>query len=263
MTRETVHTLIVSDVHLGTPLSRARNLVSFLTGTSFKRLILLGDIFDDSSFTKLTKDHWDLINHIVRLQAEEGKEIVWIRGNHDGHMSKTISELIGVTMVESFSWRFGGKKYLAIHGDQFDRFPLNISIFSKITSAAYSGIGYLKLGESPLMLLFKSFRTTWMRLSKLVSERAAGYAFKEEVDIIFCGHTHVPYKKVFERNGKYVTYYNTGCWTTSPSTYITLTGHDIKIGIYPLHFGRVGVGENHKELEQRVRRKVARMVRTH
>lgn len=259
MTRETVHTLIISDVHLGTPLSRARNLVTFLTGTSFKRLILLGDIFDDCNFTKLTKDHWDLINYIVGLQSEQGKEIIWIRGNHDGQMSRTISELLGVTIAESFSWRFGGKKYLAIHGDQFDRFPLSNSLFNKFVSLIYVGISYSGLGQSRIMSVFKSFRTTWMRFSKLVAERAAVHAFKEDVDIIFCGHTHVPYKKVFQKNGKSVIYYNTGCWTTSPSTYITLTGHDIKIGIYPLHFGRV----TGRDLEKRVQRKVARIVRTH
>lgn len=259
MTRETVHTLIISDVHLGTPLSRARNLVNFMAGTTFKRLILLGDIFDDNSFTKLTKDHWDLINHIVKLQTEEGKEIIWIRGNHDGHMSKTISALIGVSICESFSWRFGGKKFLAIHGDQFDRFPLKNSLLSKAASVMYSGIEYFGLGESPITVVFKSFRTTWMRFSKLVSERAAAYAFKENVDVIFCGHTHVPYKKVFEKNGKQVTYYNTGCWTTSPSTYITLTGHDIKIGIYPILIGR----GTSRQQEQRARRKAARLVKTH
>ena len=44
-----VDTLIVSDVHLGTDLSRPDALLAVLKSYTFRRLILLGDIFDISS----------------------------------------------------------------------------------------------------------------------------------------------------------------------------------------------------------------------
>ncbi|MFN5876361.1 MAG: hypothetical protein ACK45E_08790, partial [Ignavibacteria bacterium] len=41
-----VDTLIVSDIHLGSDVSRAKPLVQLLRTHTFKRLILNGDVFD-------------------------------------------------------------------------------------------------------------------------------------------------------------------------------------------------------------------------
>ena len=40
-------TLILSDVHLGADMSRARDALRVLQQNSYRRLILLGDIFAD------------------------------------------------------------------------------------------------------------------------------------------------------------------------------------------------------------------------
>jgi len=49
-------TLILSDVHLGSELSRAREALDLLKSTSFRRLILLGDIFNDLKEKKEKKN---------------------------------------------------------------------------------------------------------------------------------------------------------------------------------------------------------------
>ena len=46
-------TLILSDVHLGSEVSHARQAVRMLEGQAFRRLILLGDIFSDLNFRRL------------------------------------------------------------------------------------------------------------------------------------------------------------------------------------------------------------------
>src|SRR5579863_1170005 len=51
-------TLILSDVHLGADTSRAREATCVLKENRFRRLILLGDIFADLNFRRLTKEHW-------------------------------------------------------------------------------------------------------------------------------------------------------------------------------------------------------------
>ena len=43
-------TLLLSDVHLGSDISRARDALAVLDSCSYRRLILLGDIFSDLNF---------------------------------------------------------------------------------------------------------------------------------------------------------------------------------------------------------------------
>jgi metallophosphoesterase superfamily enzyme len=52
------NTLILSDLHLGADTSRAREATRVLKQSRFARLILLGDIFADLNFARLTKEHW-------------------------------------------------------------------------------------------------------------------------------------------------------------------------------------------------------------
>jgi len=85
-------TLILSDLHLGSELSRARDARNLLENLSFKRLILLGDIFSDLNFRRLNKDHWKFLGCIRKLSnPKRGVEVVWVEGNHDRDGVRTIS----------------------------------------------------------------------------------------------------------------------------------------------------------------------------
>ena len=64
-----VDTLILSDVHLGAEVSRARDAVQMLRQQCFRRLILLGDIFADLNFGRLKKEHWQFLSFIRKLSA--------------------------------------------------------------------------------------------------------------------------------------------------------------------------------------------------
>jgi len=48
-------TIILSDLHLGSEVSRASEAMRMLKTASFNRLILLGDIFSDLNFRRLKK----------------------------------------------------------------------------------------------------------------------------------------------------------------------------------------------------------------
>src|SRR5271163_2984267 len=72
-------TLIVSDVHLGSAVSLAAALTHLLKHSKFKRLILLGDIFQDLDFSRLTSEHWKLISYIRKLSnPKRNIEVVWV-----------------------------------------------------------------------------------------------------------------------------------------------------------------------------------------
>ena len=57
-----IDTIIVSDIHLGSPISQAKKLTELLQNMHFNRLILLGDIFHNVRVDKLTKDHFDFLD---------------------------------------------------------------------------------------------------------------------------------------------------------------------------------------------------------
>ncbi len=126
-------TLILSDLHLGSEISRAEQATRMLRKNRFRRLILLGDIFSDLNFGRLTKPHWKFLGYIRKLSnPKRGIEVVWVEGNHDRGLSQVMSHLVGVKVYEEYEWEFAGRRHLAIHGHQFDRFVVNNLLLSSL-----------------------------------------------------------------------------------------------------------------------------------
>ncbi len=67
-------TLILSDLHLGSEISRAEQATRMLRENRFRRLILLGDIFSDLNFGRLTKAHWKFLGYIRKLSGMGGRQ---------------------------------------------------------------------------------------------------------------------------------------------------------------------------------------------
>src|ERR1700693_2273379 len=124
-------TLILSDLHLGPESARAKQATRMLRENRFRRLILLGDIFSDLNFGRLTKPHWKFLGYIRKLSnSKRGIEVVWVEGNHDRGLSNVMSHLVGVKVYEEYEWAFEGHRPLAIHGHRFDRFAVNNLLLS-------------------------------------------------------------------------------------------------------------------------------------
>ena len=85
-------TLILSDLHLGSDMSRADEARRMLRQRRFRRLILLGDIFSDLNFGRLTKQHWRFLSYIRKLSNPKRQvEVVWVEGNHDHGLTDVMS----------------------------------------------------------------------------------------------------------------------------------------------------------------------------
>src|SRR5262249_4070873 len=116
-------TIIVSDLHLGSEVSRACSALRMLKSASCNRLILLGDIFSDLNFRRLKKEHWRFLGYIRKLSNPKREiEVVWVEGNHDRGLAQVMSHLVGIRVNQEYAWEFCGVRHLAIHGHQFDRF---------------------------------------------------------------------------------------------------------------------------------------------
>jgi UDP-2,3-diacylglucosamine pyrophosphatase LpxH len=213
-----VDTLLFSDVHLGSDVSRCKELLQVLQSYSFKRLILLGDIFDDLNFKRLRRDHWEMLSWLRKLSDPDRRvEIIWILGNHD-LLLENVSHFVGIEVRDKYVWEQQGKRFLAIHGHQFDRFLEENVIISEIATFLYLLVQKLDTRRQRFSRLLKRMSKKWLRLSRQVAQRAARYACNQGADYVFCGHTHRAAALQLEGVG----YFNTGCWTDVPSHFITI-----------------------------------------
>ena len=145
---------------------------------SFRRLILLGDIFCDLNFRRLKKQHWKFLSYIRKLSnPKRGVEVVWVEGNHDSGLIEVMSHLVGVRAYREYVWEQAGRRHLAIHGHQFDRF-VHQDRLSLIALGSYVYLLIQKLGGRGRRLaqLLDQWNTRWLRLSEKVAAGAVAAA---------------------------------------------------------------------------------------
>jgi len=222
-------TLILSDLHLGSEISRAAEALQLLRNSSFQRLILLGDIFCDLDFSRLKKEHWHFLSYIRKLSNPKRKiEVVWVEGNHDHGLSNVLSHLMGIPVYQQYVWNYRGIRHLAIHGHQFDRFVVNNRFFSRIGELLFLEIQKWGSDKKIFVRYLDRLNTRWLRLSKKVAQGALGYAKQGKAERVFCGHTHVAMHA--EKDG--VAYYNSGSWIDTKCTYISVAEEGVTIHEY-------------------------------
>jgi UDP-2,3-diacylglucosamine pyrophosphatase LpxH len=219
-------TILISDLHLGSEVSRADAATMFLRHAVFNRLVLLGDIFCDLNFRRLKKQHWEFLSLIRKLSnPKRGVEVVWVEGNHDRGLSDVMSHLVGIKVYEEYSWRYNGLHYLAVHGHQFDRFLINNRPLSSLGELLYLQIQKIDLKNSPIAQLLDRLNSRWLRLTPKVADGALTMAQSRGADVVFCGHTHQP----FARERGSIRYFNTGCWIHDRLTYIAVDANGARL----------------------------------
>lgn len=224
-------TLIVSDIHLGSDVSRSKRLIELMRMLKFNRLILNGDVFDDLNFKRLTRDDWKFLSYIRKTSnPRKGIEVVWVVGNHDGGVAEILTHLLGVPVHEEYVWEGQDRRYLAIHGHQFDKWITEHEIVTAIASWIYLVIQKMDPHHRASRWVKRTSKK-WLRLSDKVGHDAAHHGRKKHhADIVFCGHTHRSVDIMVDD----VRYLNSGCWTDKPSQYITI-GHGGEIAVRECH----------------------------
>ena len=222
-------TIILSDLHLGSEVSRARAALQMLKATSFRRLILLGDIFCDLNFRRLKKEHWHFLSHIRKLSnPKRGVEVVWVEGNHDYGLAEVMSHLVGIPVYQEYEWEYGGVRHLAIHGHQFDSFLISNHLLSNVFSAIHEGLQKVSFGRRRIVGFLERFDTVWLRLSHKVARSALQYGKSRDAQRVFCGHTH----EAMHASDNGIHYVNTGSWTQAIATYIAIDETGVAIHEY-------------------------------
>jgi UDP-2,3-diacylglucosamine pyrophosphatase LpxH len=226
-TRPTVFdAIILSDLHLGSSNCQAKSLCALLEGIADKsvataKLILNGDVFDSIDFRRLNKNHWKVLSLIRKLS--DRIEIIWLCGNHDGS-AEIISHLLGVMVKDEYIFDSGGERVLVLHGHRFDDFIDAHPILTWLGDCIYFLLQRIDRTHSFAKLAKKGSKT-FLRCAKKIEEGAVEYARKRDCQMVCCGHTH---HAGFTYTSP-VGYYNCGCWTELPCSYLTVVGGRVRL----------------------------------
>ena len=119
-----VRTVILSDIHLGTPHSKAEEVTCFLKHVRCERLILNGDIIDGWRLRRdgtWTKAHTRFVRRVLTMIQKRDTEVVYLRGNHDDFIGRLVPMQFGnMRLVEDCVLDTPAGRYLVLHGDVFD-----------------------------------------------------------------------------------------------------------------------------------------------
>jgi UDP-2,3-diacylglucosamine pyrophosphatase LpxH len=223
--------VFLSDFHLASKKCRTKELNKFLKENEFDNLYLVGDIVDIWRFKQVfhmnrekQNEHLEVIERILKM-ARKGTTVHYIYGNHDEFMGKFIGGSIfgNISLHERIEHTTSsGKKYLIMHGHQFDlltKYPVSSTIY-KIGDYGYEfllGVNeWYNLARRMLGLRYwsisKYVKIKVKRATQFIEsfeEVVSHYARERKYDGIICGHLHDP--KMKSKNG--FVYANTGCWT--------------------------------------------------
>jgi UDP-2,3-diacylglucosamine pyrophosphatase LpxH len=221
-----VRTLFISDVHLGTKGCQAALLLDFLRRYDADTLYLVGDIVDGWRLKAgwyWPQAHNDVVQKLLR-KVRKGARLIYVPGNHDEFLRDFLgSHFGGIEIADAAIHQAAdGRRYLVIHGDQFDIVVRHARWLALLGDGAYTAAlfinTYLNIVRRRLGLTYWSL-SAW---AKLRVKNAVSYigrfedllsveARRHGADGVTCGHIH--HAALHDDFG--IRYVNTGDWVES------------------------------------------------
>lgn len=198
-------TIWLSDIHLGTKGCQAEALLDFLKYTESDQLYLVGDIIDGWQLRKSwywPQAHNDVVQKVLR-RARKGSDVFYIPGNHDEAARDFLGLQFGGVLVTNqiVHMTAAGKRYLILHGDQYDAVIGFAKWLAMLGDAAY--VFLLKV-NTLLNTVRRKMGFSYWSLSAYLKKRVknaveyigayeslvADEARRHQVDGVICGHIH-------------------------------------------------------------------------
>ena len=222
-----VRTIFLSDIHLGTRACQADRLLSFLRVHEAEQVYLLGDIID---FWSLRRGiYWPpLHNTFVQKMLKRARhqvKVVFVPGNHDEALREYAGNSFGDIRVmrDAVHIAADGRRYLLMHGDEFDQITRYHRWVALLGDIAYNLL--LRLNVLPSWLRRNLHLRGYWSLADYAKRKLKGalefvYGFEQSVahhanlsgfDGVVCGHIHSAAIKIIGG----ITYINCGDWVDS------------------------------------------------
>ena len=216
----------ISDVHLGTKHARVEALLDFLRQCECRYLYLVGDFID--GWQLRSKWYWRdsynvLIQKLLRKSRKE-TQIVYITGNHDEFLDQFLGVNFGSVILarQIIHIAADGKRYLVLHGHQFDGMIQFNRLLDRVGTRLYDWIldfnlhfnrlrRALGFGYWSLAAYLKYKAKTAVKYVSDFEEAVAQLARKQDVHGVICGHIHRAEIKTISG----FAYLNCGDWVES------------------------------------------------
>lgn len=239
-----VRTLFLSDLHLGTRGCQAGLLLSFLKDYDADTIYLVGDIVDGWQLRSgwyWPQEHNDVVQKLLR-KVRKGARIVYLPGNHDEFLRDYVGTSFGgIELAETAIHEAAdGKRYLVIHGDQFDMVVRHSRWLAHLGDGAYTlalslntlinkvrrrlGLSYWSL-SAWAKLRVKNAVSFIGRFETILAEEAR----RQGADGVICGHIH----HAADRPIGDLRYLNTGDWVESCTGLVEHYDGRIEVLHYP------------------------------
>lgn len=221
-----VRTLFISDTHLGSKIAKADCLIEFLRVHEAETIYLVGDIVDGWRLRRSwhwPQSHNDVVQKLLR-KARKGAKVIYIAGNHDEFLRDFQGRHFGGIEVadQMIHVAADGRRYLVIHGDQFDAIVHNVRWLAYLGDKAYDLAIVVNRVVGRFRRTFGLPYWSFSSWAKVTVKRAVNFisafqaivaeqASNTGVDGVICGHIH---HAAMEDIGG-VRYINTGDWVES------------------------------------------------
>ena len=223
-----VRAIFLSDIHLGTRACQAERLLDFLRAYESDFLFLVGDILDFWAMQR-RGIYWSAAQNTVvqkiLKRARHHVGVVFVPGNHDEVAREHVGTSFGNIRVERDYLHLAadGRRYLLIHGDEFDQVTRYHKWLAVLGDHAYAFVVHLNMW---LSWLRRTLRIPgYWSLSGYAKRKVKGavsfifdfeaallrHARERGVDGVICGHIHA----AAVRNVDGIAYINCGDWVDS------------------------------------------------
>ena len=226
--------VFISDIHLGTDVCQHEKLLSFLksletedkSGYEVENLFLVGDIVDmvHMNHSIFWTKHRTVIKKLLRM-ADKNVNLFYVTGNHDYYLREEMydlpDDLNGIRFCDKVVYLSQScRKYLVIHGDQFDGAIRSMPWLYWLGDKAYSVALFInkwynrirKLFGIPYWSLSLWLKSKVKNAVKFIGnyEQLVCKKIKDEgCTGVICGHIHKAEDKMIDD----IHYLNSGCWT--------------------------------------------------
>lgn len=224
-----VRTLFVSDVHLGCRHSQAEPFLEMLEQFEPRELYIVGDFIDGWKLKRRWRwlPVYDRILQRLMDLRRRGAQIYYTPGNHDEFLRGFLANFGVVEIKDRFVHRTAdGRRFLVMHGDQFDTIEQNAQWLSWTASFAYDVllstnwlVNRLRGKKADPYAFCGMVKRRVKRLVRHVSEfedQLVESARDADCDGIICGHIHAP--RIVDVDG--LAYCNTGDWVENCSALV-------------------------------------------
>lgn len=210
------NTLVISDIHLGSPVCKVKSIISVLKNEKYDTLIVNGDLLDNKYIGRYKKSHWRVLSIIRRISKK--KKVILVKGNHDVK-AMVLARILGLEFVDKHEEYIGRKNFLFIHFQQFDPFLLKYPLITSFAEHFY--YFFQKLDRSKKFSRWiKKKSKSFLNVRFNIRSKALNYIKDSKYDVICGGHIHYAESYVCPNTNK--EYHNSGSFCDEPCHYLLI-----------------------------------------